>query len=475
MLVLVIFGVILWYVPESGGSSLTAAVMIAIACLLPAWLWIKDGSTDIPVFPFFALSFLWAYALPFLGAPAFLDMVKDSSKLAVGATITLGLFVGTVTWFWFRRGTSREGGSSLQLPPHRMKGILLGAMIAYAIFLFGHTGQWFESVPSEVLTLFRIVISSLYVLAVFIHFYDIGRSRLRGPRAVAFFFLFVTAELASSATLLLIGTMISALIALTAFSLGRGRVPWKTALFALLMFSVLHAGKGEMREKYWFSNQAFRPQPTEYPALYGEWLANGYESFSVVGGGGAPQQREYQSLRERAGLLYIFLLVFEASPETIPYLMGESYAPIPRLLVPRFINPERETTHEGTIILNVHYGLQTRESATSATIGWDLITEAQANFGIVGVMAAFAILGFAYARVERWSRGRDILSFRGMVALIILTLATQAGVTLAIYVTALIQALVALGLLAVMAMERRQRRQLVDAVRLAMFKSHKSG
>lgn len=466
----VVFAVIAWYLPDSSASSLAAVFMICLAALFPAWLWIRDGTTDIPIFPIFGLSFLWAYALPLLGEPAHLETIRDSSKLAVGGVITLGLFTGTVTWFWFRRGTPRRGALSLQLPINRMKVILLGAMVAYAVFLFGNTGQWFEWIPSEILTLFRVVISSLYVLAVFVHFHEIGSGRLRGFRALAFVCLFVIAEAASSVTLLLIGTMMSVLIALTAYSLGRGRVPWKMTLFALLMFSLLHAGKGEMREKYWFTITPFSPQPTEYLALYSEWLGHGTDIFTITGGGGAPGEREYQSLRERAGLIYLFLLVYESSPEMIPYLAGESYAPIPRLLIPRIINPDRETTHEGTIILNVHYGLQTRETAMTATIGWDLVGEAHANFGIPGVIGVLVLLGFFYARVERWSRGRNIFSFRGMVGLVILTLAAQSGMTMAVYVTALFQAVVALCLLAIFAMERRQLRQLVTSIRLATFR-----
>ena len=469
ILLLVVVAVILWYLPETSADALIASISIAAFSLLPAWLWIRDGTFELPIFPLFALSFLWAYALPLLGESAHLEAVRDSSKLATGGIITLGLFIGTVTWFWFRRGTPRRG-ATLQLPIHRMKGILLGAMAAYAVFLAGYVGLWFEGVPSELLTLFRVVLSSLYVLAVFVHFFEIGNGKLRGVRQAVFIVLFAAVELVSSVTLLLIATMISVLIALTGFSLGRGRVPWKMALLAVFTFALLHAGKGEMRDKYWFSMVQYKPQPAEYLGLYAEWLGHGLDNFSLSGGGGAPRQREYQSLRERAGLIYLFLLVYESSPDRIPYLHGESYAPIPRLLIPRFINPDRDNTHEGTIILNVHYGLQTRESAMTATIGWDLIGESHANFGIPGVIGAFVLLGFFYARVERWSRGRDIFSFRGMVALVILTLAAQSGVTAAVYVTALFQAFCALALLAVFAMERRQLRKLVDSVRLATFR-----
>lgn len=463
MLAAVVVATVVWYARDSSPAAVLAAVLIATFSLVPAWLWIRDGASDIPVFPVYAMTFLWSYALPLLGEQPYLEGVSPSSVLAVGGILSLGLVVGTVTWFWFRRGIPRGRQSALQLPVERMEGLLIVAAIANTAFYMGMAGAWFENIPSELLTVFRVFITSLYTLAVFVFFHEIGAGNVSFARKVLFLTLYVLSELASSITLVLVGTMLSALIALTAYSLGRSRVPWKTALAALIAFSVLHAGKGEMRDKYWFSNVIYEPQPTEYLSLYSEWLKEGVKSFTASDQPSAGN--EQLSLRERAGLANIFLLVYESSPEQIPYLYGASYAPIPRLLVPRFIDPNRESTHEGTIVLNVRYGLQTRESAMSATIAWDLIDEAQANFGIVGVIIAFFLMGWLYALLERWCRGLSVFSFRAMVALMVLASAVQVGITLGVYITALFQAMVALTTLAVVAMERRQLRDFVSRIR----------
>jgi hypothetical protein len=466
MLALVVAGVIIWYVPDTSFATLMATIMISLASLLPAYVWIKGGTRDIPVFPIFALSFLWAYALPMLGDQLYLAMVSETSKLQVGGIISFGLLIGTTVWYWFRRGDSRSR-VSLQLPVDRMKGILLFAMAGYAIFSLANAGEMFDVVGTGYLTLVRVILLTLYTLAVFVYFFEIGSGRMQGPRVWIFIALLLAAELVSAASLIIVGSMITTVIGLTAFALGSGRAPWKTAVALLLLFTTLHAGKGEMREKYWAYQEYFRPEPAEYIPLYVEWVGKGLETLRTFG---EPRAKDYQSLRERAGLVYLFFLVFEMSPDRIAYLDGESYAPIPRLLVPRFINPDREGTHEGTIILNVHYGLQTRESAQTTTIGWDLISEAQANYGIPGVYVAFVLLALIYARLERWSRGRDIFSFRGMAALLVLTLAAQTGITLAVYITALFQALVALVLLAVFAMERQQLRRVWDSISTKAFR-----
>jgi ABC-type multidrug transport system permease subunit len=101
----------------------------------------------------------------------------------------------------------------------------------------------------------------------------------------------------------------------------------------------------------------------------------------------------------------------------------------------------------------------------SATIAWDLIDEAQANFGIPGVIIAFFLMGWLYALLERWCRGLSVFSLRAMVALMVLALAVQVGITLGVYITALFQAMVALTTLAVVAMERRQLRDFVSGIR----------
>jgi uncharacterized membrane protein len=109
----------------------------------------------------------------------------------------------------------------------------------------------------------------------------------------------------------------------------------------------------------------------------------------------------------------------------------------------------------------------------TATIAWDLIGEAQANFGLLGVVAAFMLLGWVYARVERWSRGHEIFSFRVLTALVILSLCVQVGITLAVYVTALFQAMVALVALAFFAMERRQISDMLANVTAARLSRRK--
>ena len=56
------------------------------------------------------------------------------------------------------------------------------------------------------------------------------------------------------------------------------------------------------------------------------------------------------------------------------------------MLVPRFINPEKQVSQYGMSLLNIRYGLQTQEETQKTAIGWGLLTESFANFGYLGVI-----------------------------------------------------------------------------------------
>src|SRR5947209_20290509 len=47
-----------WFESDLGG------ILIAIAALMPAYLWCSGKVRGVPIFPVYALTYLWTYALP---------------------------------------------------------------------------------------------------------------------------------------------------------------------------------------------------------------------------------------------------------------------------------------------------------------------------------------------------------------------------------------------------------------------------
>ena len=231
---------------------------------------------------------------------------------------------------------------------------------------------------------------------------------------------------------------------------GARRFPWRSGLVAILLFGFLHAGKGAMREVYWQQEEDPTIQPTSYPAFLFEWVTISFRNLfgSEVEG----ETVESQSLLERASLMQLLLSVQAMTPDAVPYMNGETYAIIPSLLVPRILSPEKGASHEGTYLLNIHYGMQTREDTAKTTLGFGLLNEAYANFGFIGVGLLAILLGAYYAAVARWARMAPVLSFRSLFAIIVASYSFQTEFAAGVYVSALFQSVAALIVVAVLFM-----------------------
>src|SRR5207237_309774 len=93
---------------------------------------------------------------------------------------------------------------------------------------------------------------------------------------------------------------------------------------------------------------------------------------------------------------------------------------------------------------NIHYGVQTREDTAITTIGWGLLNEAYANFGLVGCAGLAVVLGIFYGSMARWSLNTPMLSARSLFTMMVLNFAIQTEFSASVYVTALFQTFVPL-------------------------------
>ena len=131
----------------------------------------------------------------------------------------------------------------------------------------------------------------------------------------------------------------------------------------------------------------------------------------------------------------------------VPFLMGASYEPVPAILLPRFMVEDKPFSHEGTSILNIHYGLQDREGTTTTTIGWGLMNEAYANFGIVGAALLGALLGLVFATIERFGKDMPIDSLRVLYGFFFVGIAINIEATMGVFTSVWFQGSVGLAFL----------------------------
>jgi hypothetical protein len=377
-------------------------ILIAATALLPTAFWLRAGAPGIPILPAVAaLDYLY-FAVPILRENVGQAGYTTDETLRAG--VTVGLFLVAAVGAWrlvlgsTRRGTPEPDAHVTWALPYRLLifgGIAIGLLFQLILMtdLFPEIGGLFG------------VVRAFATTSAFIACYILGHSRARGLLRGMHWALaaagVASLTILSWSSLYLIGGMTYLLAAMLGYVITAKRIPWMMVGSALPILFLLHAGKGEMRERYWVNGYPQATPLTAVPSLFAEWIEDGVDAISAG---------DEEDVIDRASQLYLLLRVQRLTPEYIPYLGGETYALLPHYLVPRFLDPDKTFSQAGLALLNVRYGLQTPESVATTTIGWGVIPEAFANFGYLGVVGAGFVFGVLAALFNRWSVGATPLS-----------------------------------------------------------------
>jgi hypothetical protein len=390
--------------------------LVTLASVAPAILWVRMGAPGIPVLPAAAIVYYLYYALPILTGN--LGEQTDgyySPQEILSAALTVTLFLTVTTLFWWiqlsRMAGARAGKaivmSSKQFDRLTLPGLVLGLTYYFTVAagLIGAAGT------------FSNFLRTIAVSALLVSCYTLGYGRARrivaGTRWSLLLVVLCTIMILAWSSLFLVDGLIMAGVTGAGYVFTCKRVPWRTCLFGLALVAILHAGKGDMRAKYWVedTNSLSSASITVIPQRMTEWLATGVAN--LVSG---EANEEGQTLFNRASLFWLLLRVQHLTPDEIPYLDGETYTIVPQIIVPRFIAPDKPTTQEAMSLLNVRYGVLTREGTESTAVGWGLIGEAYANFGNVGVAGIAMFVGLAVGLLMRASIGRQAVSLPSLIS-----------------------------------------------------------
>lgn len=433
--------------PQYAESAIGAAVVIA-ASLLPIGLWVYGRVGGWPIFPVFAFTHLWTFGLPLLYEHPVVMMFSAANQLVGAATVAGFLLLGTAIWFAVARRPSRPKERCLLLRTEGADMLFLLAIGGGAALTILLTANWI-AIPADASSIVRAIVLALQALACFVLSYRMGRGELGPSRSIAFKLLLLLLLLSTLPGLLLVNALSVVGVAIFGFTLGARRFVWRWAIIVMAVFAFLHAGKGEMRNKYWNQDEDFALQPAGYPGFLAEWVTtSATHLFSPT----VREEEAGQSFLERASLMQLLLYVQRMTPEEVPYIGGDTYAIIPSLLLPRFLNTEKVASHEGTYLLNIHYGFQTREDTQRTTIGFGLLNEAFANFGYFGVVGLAVLMGAYYGLIGKWAQAAPILSLRALFAVLVASYSFQTEFAAGVYVAALFQSTCALLLVAVIFM-----------------------
>lgn len=387
-----------------------AYLLVLTAAALPIMLWVRAGAIGIPVFPIIAALYYVFYALPILRDHVLFFTNPEIDRAA--ETVSLFLVCATAAYALVTRNvTSRHfvDRSTVFLDRHVPRLIILGLGVGavFNIFVMIHV---FDSVGPylEVLRSFALTLSSVsaYLLG-----YARARRMLRWSRWLQAVVLLGVITIASVISLFLIGVLTILACAFLGYIVAGRRIPWVTVISCVAVLGVLHSGKGEMRAKYWGTYTANQITLTAAPEVLYHWFRVGFDNIMAGDRAGG------DNIVDRASLLHMVMRVQRKTPDEIPYFEGATYELFPKMIVPRMFNPDKVASQRALQILSIRYGLQTEESALSTTIGWGLVAEAYANFGLGGVIAIGILYGLLTGGFMRWSAFSPTLSIPNLVTI----------------------------------------------------------
>lgn len=426
----------LWW--ASSLREFLAYILVAFGALLPGFLWVRAGARGIPVLPAVAFLHILYFAIPIVRGNDFKFDYGPEDVSGAAATVASFLIAATVaSQLVLMRPNAKSSEAPVFATDRQMPVLMflgLGAGMGFhasvILGLLGSLGPFFGIVRSVALTALTL---SCYLLGV-----ARARGLLHGRQWFLALVGLASAVLLNWSSFFLVGGIIYTLAAGLGYVTTKKRVPWLTVAVAFVVVAILHAGKGEMRSKYWQegSNSSAVNSVLDVPAIAIEWLGVGVRTLL--------SDVEAPSVIERASLYQMLLRVQRLTPNFIPYLEGETYALLPKMLVPRFLSPDKTASQAAMDLLNIRYGLLSFEGAAATAIGWGLIAEGFANFGHVGVFGVGLLLGFFCGLLMRISAGASALSRPTLLAIVGMMCLINLEADMASLVTNLLQSTIAI-------------------------------
>ncbi len=431
-----------WHAVQGNGHEAGASSLIAFSSLLSAYLWTRGTIQGLPIYPIYSFTYLYTFALQILNREQVTDVMNKyvagpADLWASAAIVSACLLTGTLVWFLVQKNQQRPPDFCHTFRDNVVNQITLALFVASTFITIGFATEkiYFLGKLSTAAQAFAGTLSTVtgFVLA-----YRLARKELATPLKVTFIIFLILNLVANSASLLLIGAISLSGTVLVGYTLGKKKVPWLALLLFLPIAFILHEGKGDMRVKYWNQQTAVASVSlTDYPAYFSEWFQFGWDNIRQP-----EDEVERSDLLERSGLIQILLVPYFMSPDPFPYLNGETYKDLPLMLVPRILYPNKPIAHAGQRYLSVYYLLQDENSTLTTSIGWGLLAEAYANFGIWGSIGLGALLGWFFGFIARMSAKVPLMTFRGIIGVMTFGFAIQSEMTSGILVGAYSQALI---------------------------------
>ncbi|HEY5079479.1 MAG TPA: hypothetical protein VII43_06510 [Opitutaceae bacterium] len=450
------------YLGISGNAGVEAFAMIGIGTCIALNTW-SYGAIGLPLLPMFVLQTLIIYATPI--ASAHESILTYPPNFVFSAGVEVLTFDLALVAFW-RMGmqmfhpTKPVSYALREFNRSGMKGwTRLGSGMIFlttAIQVMLRTpgfASLFASLPSGADSIIYAFVSVMGACGFFLVSMVVGAREASAATRISFWILLIANAIMSTSDFLLATAAANLITVAIGFFWSSGRIPWKYLTIVMIALSFLNTGKSTMRARYWESEDAAATEITlaQLPAVYVEWSQVSFDAMMENSserkdpGISTSAAKKNQTLLDRIDNLQNLLFVIDAvQTDHISILHGQTYALIPPLLVPRVLWPDKPRSHEGQILLNVHFGRQDLASTFTTYIAWGLLPEAYGNFGpIAGSIFLGAIMGLFFAWVENLTARKLVVSMEGFLSLsLLMNLMNSFEMVASVLVTAVFQSFV---------------------------------
>jgi hypothetical protein len=428
------------YLSFSGRVGATAFALMALGCLISLGFW-RSGGIGLPLLPLMAFQSLIIYGVPIVVGHEIILSYPESFVMSAGEELLIFQLAMAISWrigmqlfypsppvSFALREFNKDGVRGWSRLGFGMIAAATGYLVLQSLNLTGWMNTLLPFGSNSIIVALTAVVSACGFFLVSV---AMGYRNVSVMGKVAFWILLFVNGMISAEEFLLYNVAASLITVAVGFFWGSGKVPWRYLTISMLCLSFLNTGKTTMRERYW--NRDGEPQidPTlqQLPGVYAEWAAVSYNAILENETAQGPdsqkiegQVNKNQTLLDRIDNLQNLLFVIDAiGTKHLAPLHGVTYSLIPPLLVPRILWPDKPRSHEGQILLNVHFGRQELSSTFETYIAWGLLPEAYGNFGpIMGALILGTFLGIAFAWIENLTSRKPVLSIEGFLSLSLL-------------------------------------------------------
>lgn len=451
----------LWFTGRPGAA---AFALIAVGTLIALGLWARRG-IGLPLLPVIIVQNLFIYGVPIAAGHETITTYPADFVYRAGREVLIFDVALAVAWagaMQFLRPSPAVSHVLLRFSRAGARGwlrlgfiMIVAATGYYLLQGLDLLGGLTAMLPSGSDSILFALASVVGACGFFLVSMTIGGNQASPVAKAAFWLLLIANAMMSASDFLLSAAAANLITVAIGFFWSRGRLPWRYLALALLALSFLNLGKATMRSRYWGNADTPGPARTfrQLPACYAEWIEVSYRALLENGlakresdvAALEPAAHKNQTLLDRVDNLQNLLFVIDAiDTDHLKPLDGKTYSLIPPLLVPRVLWPDKPRSHEGQILLNVHFGRQDLESTLTTYIAWGLLPEAYGNFGAVtGSVGLGIFLGLLFAWVENLTARKLLVSMEGFLCLsLLINLVNSFEMVASVLVTSIFQSFV---------------------------------